>query len=89
MTGRHPLKRRQLCGAPLRDGSPCKGVACDGWRGRCEHHGAVAIGAELGWRVRGSRRAGVYVAEQASRVLVADTAAELLALVRQAEKLAA
>jgi hypothetical protein len=38
------------------------------------------IGEELGWRVRGSRRAGVYVAEQGQRVLVADTPSELLQL---------
>jgi hypothetical protein len=67
-----------VCGEPLRDGSACKAVASNAFGGRCEHHGVVAVGEALGWRVRGSRRAGVYVADQGARVLVADTAPELL-----------
>lgn len=71
---------KPACGSLLRDGSACKAVASKAFSGLCQHHGLVAIGLERGWRVRGSRRAGVYVAERGSRVLVADTASELLEL---------
>jgi hypothetical protein len=82
MAGRHPLRSRLLCGTPLRDGSPCRAAAIRALDGKCENHGVVAKGAEFGWRVRGSRRAGVYVAERGSEVLVADTASDLLVLIR-------
>ena len=69
----------------LKDGSPCKGVAVNLWAGRCEHHGLVAVSTAHGWRVRGNRRAGVYVADQDGRFIVADTPAKLLGLIEQAE----
>jgi hypothetical protein len=53
--------------------------------GRCIHHGVLEKGAELGWRVRGSRRAEVYIAERGSEVLVADNAKDLLGLMAPAE----
>ena len=72
------------CGAELRDQTPCKAAGLKDWNGRCLHHGAIELGAQLGYRIRGSRRAGVYVGEKDSQVLVADTATELLSKIRAA-----
>jgi len=52
--------------------------------GKCESHGIVAVGAELGYRVRGSRRCGVYVAQRGEETIVADSARELLEKIRGA-----
>jgi hypothetical protein len=81
-----PAKERVPCGAPLRDGTLCQGAGLEAWGNRCEHHGAEILGAELGWRVRGSRKVGVYVAQRGSDVLVADTAAQLFAKIRQGDE---
>jgi hypothetical protein len=83
MSRGRPLKPRQACRAPLRDGTPCKGAGVAALNGRCEHHGAIFKCATLGWKVRGSRRAGGYVAERDTQILVADTPLELLKLVEQ------
>jgi hypothetical protein len=85
MAARESTRSAAVCGVARRDGSPCRGAASNAWGGRCEHHGMVAIGAELGWRVRGSRRAGVYVAERGRDALVADSASELLKLIGESE----
>jgi hypothetical protein len=50
------------CQAELRDGSGCMAAGQKLYAGRCEAHGIVEVGAELGYRVRGGRRCGVYVA---------------------------
>ena len=87
MAGRpNQLKEKPRCGLPLKDGSACLGIAsAKVWGGRCEYHGLKAVGAEHGWRVRGNRRAGVYVADQDGRFLVADTPLELVGLLDQAQ----
>jgi hypothetical protein len=67
------------------------------WGGQCEHHGLATLADVHGWRVRGGRRPGVYVADKAGRadvyvsdrgdrVLVANTPDELARLLEQEQK---
>lgn len=53
------------------------------WNMRCEHHGVIQLGEELGWTVRGGRRAGIWVAQRDGEAHIADTARELLGLIQK------
>ncbi len=72
------------CGAELRDGSGCLAAGLKDWNGRCLHHGAIELGAELGWVVRGSRKAGVWVAQRDGAAHIADSPRELLDRIKAA-----
>ena len=84
MADKNGLGEKPRCCSVLKDGSACKGAAVSAWGDRCEYHGLIAAGVKHGWRVRGNRRAAVFVADRDKRLLVADTPAELLGLIEAA-----
>jgi hypothetical protein len=81
------MAEKAMCSALRRDGSGCQAAANKAFGGKCQFHYTNDVGAEHGFRVRGSNRAQVWVGDRPDGTLfVCDTARELVERMSQATK---